>query len=575
MTPIALFYDQSGYTETTSRSADKSNAGPVGLMGREVAGREFLDAYLTHGTWNELVALTTGSEAKQSLSEFCVSHPSAKDRQRKVRFVETSRFHDDFLPQPPASILHFPNPPDPNFAWARQTGQPHQFAFSGVTHTLCTARAVEVLRRTVTDPWEEYDRLICTSTAVTRMVESVVDNYSRYLRDRHGGQPESKLGLQTIPLGVNTDRFVPPTDSERERTRSALNIEPDEIVILFVGRLSHHAKAHPYPLFRAVSKAASQTGKTFRVLLCGWFPSPAIENAFRQAATTLADNIRIDFVDGLDKAMRSDIWKCADVFMSLVDNIQETFGLVIVEAMASGIPVIASDWNGYRDLVSDRQTGFLVPTWSVESSVPDLTSRLLTGEINYDHFLARATQAVTVSTDHATDALVTLTNDSDLRRRMGQAGRKRAVEMFSWKRIIRCYEAMWEEQDRQRSDRQRQSDSQPVFQGAAPAAYPPVAATFHGYPTAWLPSSTVVTSRSDAVRQLDAVLGLPLMTHEADTRCADHQTLADIIHACSSGRTIAQLNSVMASLNVPEQFHANTIAWMLKYDLLHPGDAVD
>ena len=44
------------------------------------------------------------------------------------------------------------------------------------------------------------------------------------------------------------------------------------------------------------------------------------------------------------------------------------FGLVIVEAMASGLPVVATDWNGYRDLVAHGDSGFLVPTAMVAAS---------------------------------------------------------------------------------------------------------------------------------------------------------------------------------------------------------------
>ena len=48
--------------------------------------------------------------------------------------------------------------------------------------------------------------------------------------------------------------------------------------------------------------------------------------------------------------------------MSLVDNPQETFGLAVAEAMAAGVPLVVSDWNGYRDLVRDGIDGFRVPT---------------------------------------------------------------------------------------------------------------------------------------------------------------------------------------------------------------------
>src|SRR3546814_3034291 len=56
-------------------------------------------------------------------------------------------------------------------------------------------------------------------------------------------------------------------------------------------------------------------------------------------------------------------WAAADVFVSLSDNIQESFGITPVEAMAAGLPCIVSDWDGYRDTVVDGETGILVPTW--------------------------------------------------------------------------------------------------------------------------------------------------------------------------------------------------------------------
>ena len=50
--------------------------------------------------------------------------------------------------------------------------------------------------------------------------------------------------------------------------------------------------------------------------------------------------------------------KAADLVVSLVDNIQETFGLSIAEAMAMGKPIVASNWDGYRDLVRDGTDDF-------------------------------------------------------------------------------------------------------------------------------------------------------------------------------------------------------------------------
>ena len=67
--------------------------------------------------------------------------------------------------------------------------------------------------------------------------------------------------------------------------------------------------------------------------------------------------MKTSFVDGRDPHMRHSVWHAADLFVSPSDSIQETFGLAVLEAMACGLPVVASDWDGYRDIVDDGQTG--------------------------------------------------------------------------------------------------------------------------------------------------------------------------------------------------------------------------
>lgn len=579
MKPIALYFDRAGYTESTQRSNSPQPGQPVGLMGRQVAGREFLDAYLQHGSWSELCALTNGAAARRALSDFCVQHASSRKRQRRLQTFEASRFQTEFLPAAPASVLHFPNPPDPSFAWARQQ-MPHRLAFSGVTHTLSSLRAVEVLRGLVTDPWEEYDRLICTSAAVRTMVQTVTDQYADYLQDRFGGTPRPRIQLETIPLGVNTDRYCPATPPQRTAVRDRLHIADDEFVVLFVGRLSHHAKAHPFPLFQACQQAARNTQRPLRLLLCGWSTSPAVTQAFQQAATAIAPDVKVDVVDGMDSDTRFDVWKAADTFVSLVDNIQETFGLVIVEAMASGLPVIASDWNGYRDLVTDGSTGFLIPTAAVRNAMPQLTSELLTGAINYDHFLARASQTVRVDSQAAADALTRLCNDDDLRRRMSTAARARAESVFDWRHVIAQYEQLWQDQQTQLLETNLancdgpRSSSVAAKVNAAPTAYPPLEVTFAGYPTEWLTDESCVVAAADASVRLEHYLALPLLTHEAETRCSDPATLRALLQSVQQPCPLKDLLERCED-QIESSQRRSTLAWLLKYDLLLPVDEAD
>jgi hypothetical protein len=52
-----MLYDDSAYVETLAPPEQQAPRGPAGLIGRQVAGKEFLDAYFSHGDWDELVAL--------------------------------------------------------------------------------------------------------------------------------------------------------------------------------------------------------------------------------------------------------------------------------------------------------------------------------------------------------------------------------------------------------------------------------------------------------------------------------------------------------------------------------------
>src|SRR4051794_7460262 len=108
---IALFYDDAGYVETLKPPRPPAAEAPVGLMGRQVAGKEFLDAYLTHGTWTELVALVHDRSRAQALVRLCQTHPSSRPKQRRLQIVEEREFHARFFPEPPARLLWTPAPP--------------------------------------------------------------------------------------------------------------------------------------------------------------------------------------------------------------------------------------------------------------------------------------------------------------------------------------------------------------------------------------------------------------------------------------------------------------------------------
>src|SRR5262249_9878657 len=146
-------------------------------------------------------------------------------------------------------------------------------------------------------------------------------------------------------------------------------------------------------------------------------------------------------------------WAAADVFACLSDGVTEVSGPAALQAMARGLPVVASDWDGHRDFVVEGQTGFLVPTRLLAGAAADYAARLLTGGWQSDHFLAACSQTVAVDCVAAVAAFTRLLSDADLRARLGAAGRARAQAHFSWADVVKRYDALFAELEAERAAR--------------------------------------------------------------------------------------------------------------------------
>lgn len=559
---LGLIYDDDAYVELEARRAPSADGRPAGLMGRQVAGRSFLAALLRHGSWNDLAIVARHPGAERSLERACRENPS--ERARRLHLADERRLLDAPSVPPPARLLHLPAPLDSRYAWARQTLGPSAFSLSGVTHTLCSVDAVKQLCDLVTAPFEPHDALICTSSAVERMVRTVTDDYASYLRDRHGGSPGRKPRLATIPLGVDVDRFRPASPEERMSWRSRLGVADDEVAALFVGRLSHHAKAHPFPMFRGVELAAEATGRRVHLLVSGWAPKTQILDAFIEGARSFAPGVKVTFLDGMDPEARFGVWRAADLAISLSDNLQETFGLVVAEAMACGLPVIASDWDGYRDLVEPDVTGLLVPTTMISGATHGSTARLLFGAIDYDQFLAETSQAVAVDVPSTGRAIARLVSDDNHRRALGNAARRRAVERFAWPSVIARYEDLWAEQDAMRRGRDH-AGPDPL----APALYPAPERSFSGYPSRWVGlQDTELSAAGHAAEDLPRLLAMPLTHHVAESRVSDLSLLRQALAEATPRCPISALDALFLAAGVDARRARATVGWLMKYDLL-------
>ena len=121
--------------------------------------------------------------------------------------------------------------------------------------------------------------------------------------------------------------------------------------------------------------------------------------------------VNVIFVNGRQKEIRTRIWSAADIFISLADNIQETFGLTPIEAMAAGLPVVVSEWNGYRDTVRHEVDGFLIPTIMPPIGTGiDLAAQYFSNQLNYSTYVGQVSIVSAIDVNacaHALEQLIT------------------------------------------------------------------------------------------------------------------------------------------------------------------------
>ena len=164
------------------------------------------------------------------------------------------------------------------------------------------------------------------------------------------GAPDAKVSV--IPLGVDLDRFKP---AAKQAARTALGLE-DERIILFVGRIE------PLKGLDILINAASllESDVECTVLVVGGDASSQAEvDGLRELARDRGIEHRVAFVGAVDHETLPLYYNAADV--CVVPSHYESFGLVAVEAMASGVPVVASRVGGLTGTVKDGETGYLVP----------------------------------------------------------------------------------------------------------------------------------------------------------------------------------------------------------------------
>ncbi len=314
------------------------------------------------------------------------------------------------------------------------------FPITGPTHSLSYAWYPSAFLSHLWQGTCGRDAVIATS----RAAKVVLQNMYATLHDAYGLDADifRTPRIAKIPLAIAAEQVV--TDvAVRHATRKELNITDTQCMVLILGRISHYSKMDITPVLRAFQRLllGGLDVSTVVLVIAGWTEE---HDTTVQTLQKLAHGmgLPLQIVGRPSDSFRNALYQAADIFLSPSDNVQETFGLTILEAAGAGLPVVASDWSGYRDLIEHEVTGLLVPTLGT----PDASeSETFAGVLYDNHYHMLLAQQTAVDVPRLADALKYLLENPVAAREMGKKAQQRVWQDLTWDTVLQRHVLLWDE----------------------------------------------------------------------------------------------------------------------------------
>lgn len=232
-----------------------------------------------------------------------------------------------------------------------------------------------------------------------------------YLRRALERTPER---LREMPNGVDSDVFSPGPDSAGIRKR--LGIDDAAVVAAFVATLD---RAHHFKRLDIAIEALARSRHAPHLVVAG---SGELLDGFRRQATAAGVADRVHFLGRLPQPRLPEVLRASDLIL-LTTEPPESFGIVLIEAMACGLPALVTEYPGVRAVVDDGENGIL------------------------------ARQGDPAAVAAALDSMIEL--GAQGRRRMGAAGRAKAEARWSWPSLTDRMDEVYREAIAARRERRR------------------------------------------------------------------------------------------------------------------------
>jgi glycosyltransferase involved in cell wall biosynthesis len=204
--------------------------------------------------------------------------------------------------------------------------------------------------------------------------------------------------VNVIPNAIDTQRFNPSISGDAVREKYDL---VNENVVLYVGRLVHHKGLEQFII------SAENTPENTKYLIVGEGP---LKKDLEDLIIDRKLGEKVILAGRIPNETLPEYYAACDVFVLPSVSRLEAFGVVALEAMGCGKPVIVSDMPGVRELITDGKEGFI---------------------------------AKPLSSDDLADKIQRIVDNKDMARRMSIEVRKKVETKFSWKNIVNQVEAVY------------------------------------------------------------------------------------------------------------------------------------
>ena len=242
------------------------------------------------------------------------------------------------------------------------------------------------------------DRVCVLSSDHARSV-----SYLRRTLERDPGK------LIEMPNGVDAEQFSPGVDAGGLRSR--LGIPGEAIVMAFVATLdrAHHFKRLDVAIDALALAVESRPEADLQIVVAG---DGELTEGFRERARERGVGARVHFLGSVPHAELPDVLRASDLFL-LTTEPPESFGIVLIEAMACGLPALATDYPGVRAVVEEGETGLLARQGDPASVAAAIERLVDSGEAG--------------------------------RIAMGAVGRERALRIWNWDSLLDRMDAAYAE----------------------------------------------------------------------------------------------------------------------------------